>query len=88
MKATMSHNEKELQQRMFNYLRQHKIYLNSPFIDDNALEMVGFIENGHSRLLYRPNIESKIKKGIEEVINGKTLSPTQKAQLRNLSNPI
>jgi hypothetical protein len=60
MKATMSHNEKESQQRMFNYLRHNKIYLNSPFIDDNTLEMVGFIENGHSRLLYRPNIESKI----------------------------
>ena len=88
MKATMSHNEKELQQRMFNYLRHNKIYLNSPFIDDTTLEMVGFIENGHSRLIYRPNIEIKIKKGIEEVINGKTLSPTQKAQLRNLSNPI
>ena len=88
MKATMSHNEKELQQRMFNYLRHNKIYLNSPFIDDTTLEMVGFIENGHSRLIYRPNIELKIKKGIEAVINGKTLSPTQKAQLRNLSNPI
>ena len=88
MKATMSHNEKELQQRMFNYLRHNKIYLNSPFIDDTTLEMVGFIENGHSRLIYRPDIELKIKKGIEEVINGKMLSPTQKAQLRNLSNPI
>ena len=88
MKATMSHNEKELQQRMFNYLRYNKIYLNSPFIDDNTLEMVGFVENGHSRLLYRPGIELKIKKGIEEVVKGNTLSPTQKAQLRNLSNPI
>ena len=50
--------------------------------------MVGFVENGHSRLLYRPSIELKIKKGIEEVVKGNTLSPTQKAQLRNLSNPI
>jgi hypothetical protein len=66
MKATMSHNEIELQQRRFNYLRHSKIYLNSPFIDDITLEMVGFIENGHSRLIYRPNIELKIKKGIEE----------------------
>jgi hypothetical protein len=88
MKATMSHNEKELQQRMFNYLRYNRIYLNSPFIDDNTLEMVGFIENGHSRLLYRPIIEMKIKKGLKEVIEGKILSPTQKAQLKNLSNPI
>jgi hypothetical protein len=60
MKAAMSHNEKELQQRMFNYLRHSKIYLNSPFIYGTRLEMAGFIENGHSRLLYRPNIKMKI----------------------------
>jgi hypothetical protein len=47
MKVTMSHDEKELQKKLSNYLFHNKIYMNSPFIDNNTLEQVGFIENGH-----------------------------------------
>jgi hypothetical protein len=64
MKVTMPHNEKELQRKLNNYLFYNKLYLNSPYIDDNTLEQVGFIENGHSRLVYRPDLEMTVRKGL------------------------
>jgi hypothetical protein len=45
MKVTMPHDEKELQKKLINYLFHNKLYMNSPSIDDNTLEQVGFIEN-------------------------------------------
>jgi hypothetical protein len=88
MKVTMPHDEKELQKKLSNYLFYNKLYMNSPFIDDNTLEHVGFIENGHSRLVYRPNLEIKIRKGLKEVMEGDQLTPQQVAQLKHLSSPI
>ena len=88
MKVSMPHNEKELQRKLSNYLFHNKIYMNSPYIDDNTLEQVGFIENGHSRLLYRPTLETKIRNGLKEVMKGEMLTPQQVAQLKHLSSPI
>ena len=88
MKVTMPHDEKELQRKLSNYLFHNKMYMNSPFIDDNTLEHIGFIENGHSRIVYRPNIEMKIRKGLKEVMEGNQLTPQQTAQLKHLSSPI
>ncbi|OEU08862.1 hypothetical protein FRACYDRAFT_249207 [Fragilariopsis cylindrus CCMP1102] len=88
MKVSMPHDEKELQRKLHNYLFHNKLYMNSPFIDDNTLEQVGFIENGHSRLLYRPTLELKIRNGLKEVMEGNRLSPQQVAQLKNLSSSI
>jgi hypothetical protein len=88
MKVTMPHDEKELQRKLHNYLFYNKLYMNSPFIDDNTLEQVGFIENGHSRLVYRPTLEKKIRKGLKEVMEGNMLTPQQIAQLKHLSSPI
>jgi hypothetical protein len=88
MKVTMPHDEKELQRKLHNYLFHNKLYMNSPFIDGNTLEQVGYIENGHSRLVYRPILELKIRKGLKEVMKGNMLPPQQVAQLKNLSSPI
>ena len=88
MKATMPHDEKTLKKKMNNYLYHEQLYMNSPFIDDSTLEQVGFIENGHSRLIWRPEIQEKIKNGIKEIIEGGDLTPQQTAQLKNLSNPV
>jgi hypothetical protein len=88
MKVTMPHDEKELQKKLINYLFHNKLYMNSPFIDDNTLEQVGFIENGHSRLVYRPTLEKTIRKGLQEVMEGEMLTPQQIAQLKHLSSPI
>jgi hypothetical protein len=88
MKVTMPHDEKELQRKLSNYLFYNKLYMNSPFINDNTLEHVGFIENGHSRMVYRPNLETKIRKGLKEVMEGDQLTPQQIAQLKHLSSPI
>ena len=88
MKVTMPHDEKELQRKLQNYLKHNKLYMNSPFIDDNTLEQVGFIENGHSRLVYRPNIELKIREGLKVVMEGTLLTPQQTAQLKHLSSHI
>jgi hypothetical protein len=88
MKVTMPHDEKELQKKLSNYLFYNKLYMNSPFIDDNTLEHVGFIENGHSRMVYRPNLERKIREGLNEVMKGDALTPQQTAQLKHLSSPI
>jgi hypothetical protein len=84
----MPHDEKELQRKLNNYLFHNKLYMNSPFIDDNTLEQVGFIENEHSRLVYRPNLELKKRKGLKEVMEGELLTPQQTAQLKHLSSPI
>jgi hypothetical protein len=87
--TTMPHDEKELQRKLGNYLFFHnKLYMNSPFIDDNTLEQVGFIKNGHSRLVYRPNLEMKIRQGLQGVMEGELLTPQQTAQLKHLSSPI
>jgi hypothetical protein len=88
MKVTMPHDEKVLQKKLNNYLFHNKLYMNSPFIDNNTLEHVGFIENGHSRLVYRPNLETKIRQGLKEVMEGDLLTPQQTAQLKHLSSPI
>jgi hypothetical protein len=88
MKVTMPHDEKVLQKKLSNYLFHNKIYMNSPFIDDNNLEQVGFIENGHSRLVYRPALEMKIRQGLKAVMEGELLTPQQVAQLKHLSSPI
>jgi hypothetical protein len=55
--------------------------MNSPLIDDSTLEQVGFIKNGHSRLVYRPTLETKIRNGPKEVMQGEILTPQQVAQL-------
>jgi hypothetical protein len=88
MKVTMPHDEKELQGKLNYYLFHNKLCLNSPFIDDNTLEHVGFIENGHSRLVYRLNLEMKIRQGLKEVMEGDLLTPQQTAQLKHLPSPI
>jgi hypothetical protein len=88
MKVTMPHDDKELQQKLSNYLFHNKLYMNSPFIDDNTLEHVGFIEKGHSRMVHRPNLEMKIRNGIKEVLKGEMLTPQQAAQLKHLTSPI
>jgi hypothetical protein len=88
MKVTMPHDEKELQKKLSHYLFHNKIYTNSPFIDDNTLEQVVFIENGNSGLVYRPMLEMKIRQGLKEVLEGESLTPQQVAQLNHLSNPI
>jgi hypothetical protein len=88
MKVTMPHDEKELKLKLNNYLFHNKLYMNSPFIDDNTLEHVGFIENGHSRLVYGPNLEMKVRQGLKEVMEGELLTPQQTAQLKHLSSPI
>jgi hypothetical protein len=90
MKVTMPHDEEELQKKLINYLfhNHNKIYMNSPFIDDNTLEQVGFIENKHSRLVYRPALEMKIRKGLKAIMEGELLTPQQVAQLKHLSFPI
>jgi hypothetical protein len=79
MKVTMPHDEKELQRKLNNYLFHNKLYMNSPFIDDNTLEHVGFIENGHSRLVYRPNLDMKIRQGLKEIMEGEQLTPAGSA---------
>jgi hypothetical protein len=48
MKVTMSHDEKELKKKLSKYLFHNKIYMNSPFIDDNTLKQVGFIKTDTS----------------------------------------
>jgi hypothetical protein len=88
MKVTIPHDKKELQKKLSNYLFHNRIYMNSPFIDDNTLEQVGFIENGHIRLVYRPTLEMKIRKGLKEVMEGDLLTPQQVAQLKHLPSPI
>ena len=88
MKVTMPHDEKELQRKLQNYLYHNKLYMNSPFIDDNTLEQVGFIEKGHSRLVFRPTIEKKIREGLKEVMKGELLTPQQAAQIKHLSSEI
>jgi hypothetical protein len=88
MKVTMPHDDKELQKKLSNYLFHNKLYMNSPFIDDNTLEHVGFIEKGHSRMVHRPNLEMKIRNGLKEVMNGEMLTPQQAAQLKHLTSPI
>jgi hypothetical protein len=88
MKVTMPHDEKELQKKLSNYLFYNKLYMNSPFINDNTLEHVGFIEKGHSRMVYRPILEKKIRDGLKEVMEGDQLTPQQTAQLKHLSSPI
>ena len=88
MKVTMPHDEKELQRKLQNYLYHNKLYMNSPFIDDNTLEQVGFIEKGHSRLVFRPTIEKKIGEGLKEVMKGELLTPQQAAQIKHLSSEI
>jgi hypothetical protein len=80
--------KKNSRKKLHNYLFHNKLYMNSPFIDDNTLEQVGFIENGHSRLVYRPNLERTIRKGLQEVMKGDMLTPQQIAQLKHLSSPI
>jgi hypothetical protein len=62
--------------------------MNSPFINDNTLVQVDFIENGHSRLVYRPHLKIKIRNGLKEVVEGEILTPQQTAQLKHLSSPI
>ncbi|OEU23094.1 hypothetical protein FRACYDRAFT_233260 [Fragilariopsis cylindrus CCMP1102] len=88
MKVSMPHNEKELQNKLHNYLYHNQLYMNSPFINDNTLEQVGFVEKGHSRLVYRPTMEKKISNGIKEIMNSNKLTPQQVAQIKNLSSNI
>ncbi|OEU06122.1 hypothetical protein FRACYDRAFT_256355 [Fragilariopsis cylindrus CCMP1102] len=68
MKVSMPHNEKELQNKIHNYLYHNQLYMNSPFINDNTLEHVGFVEKGHSRLVFKPAMEKKIQNGIKDIM--------------------
>ena len=54
IKATMQYNELELRNSLLNYLRSNNLWMSSDLISENVDEMIGYINFGHDKMVWRP----------------------------------
>ena len=88
IKATMQYNELELRNSLLNYLRSNNLWMSSDLISENVDEMIGHINFGHDKLVWRPECEKKINNGIKSIIQSGSISEALKLKIRSLKKEI
>jgi hypothetical protein len=57
--ATMQYNELELRNSLLNYLRSNNLWKSSELISESVDEMIGYINYGHDKMVWRPECEKR-----------------------------
>ena len=88
IKATMQYNELELRNSLLNYLRSNNLWMSSELISENVDEMIGFINFGHDKMVWRPECEKKLNNGIKSLIQSGSISEALKLKISSLKKEI
>jgi hypothetical protein len=88
IKATMQYNELDLRNSLLNYLRSNNLWMSSEFISENIDEMIGYINYGHDKMVWRPEAEKKINNGIKAMIQNGSIPEALKLKILGLKKQI
>ena len=88
LKATMQYNELDLRNSLLNYLRTNNLWMSSDLISENVDEMIGYINYGHDKMVWRPECEKKINNGIQALIQSGSISEALKFKINGLKKRI
>jgi hypothetical protein len=88
VRATMQYNELELRNSLLNYLRSNNLWMSSELISENVDEMIGYINYGHDKLVWRPECEKKINNGIQALIQSGSISEALRLKIEGLKKEI
>jgi hypothetical protein len=78
IQATMQYDELQLRHSLLNYLKSDNLWMTSELISESVDEMIGFVNYGHDKLVWRPDRETKINNGIKALIQSKSISTALK----------
>jgi len=88
IKATMQYNELDLRNSLLNYLRSNNLWMSSDLISESIDEMIGYINYGHDKLVWRPECEKKINNGIQALIQSGSISEALRFKIEGLKKEI
>jgi hypothetical protein len=88
IKATMQYDELDLRNSLLNYLRSNNLWMSSEFISENIDEMIGYINYGHDKMVWRPEIEKKINNGIKAMIQNGSIPEALRLKIKGLKKQI
>jgi hypothetical protein len=84
IKATMQYDELDLRNSLLNYLRSNNLWMSSEYISENIDEIIGYINYGHDKMVWRPEIEKKINNGIKAMIQNGSIPEALRLKIRGL----
>ena len=88
VKATMQYNELELRNSLLNYLRSNNLWMSSDLISENVDEMIGYVNYGHDKMVWRPECEKKINNGIQALIQSGSVPEALRLKIASLKKQI
>jgi hypothetical protein len=88
IKATMQYDELDLRNSLLNYLRSNNLWMSSELISENIDEMIGYINYGHDKMVWRPEVEKKINNNIQAMIQSGSISEALRLKIRGLKKQI
>jgi hypothetical protein len=88
VKATMQYNELELRNSLLNYLRSNNLWMSSDLIAESVDEMIGYINYGHDKMVWRPECEKKINNGIHALIQSGSIPEALRLKIKGLKKEI
>jgi hypothetical protein len=88
IKATMQYDELDLRNSLLNYLRSNNLWMSSELISESVDEMIGYINYGHDKMVWRPECEKKINNGIQAIIQSGSISEALRLKILGLKKEI
>jgi hypothetical protein len=88
IKATMQYDELDLRNSLLNYLRSNNLWMSSEFISESIDEMIGYINYGHDKMVWRPEVEKKINNSIQAMIQSGSIPEALRLKIRGLKKQI
>ena len=88
VKTTMQYNELELRNSLMNYLRGNNLWMSSELISESVDEMIGYINYGHDKMVWRPDCEKKINNGMKALIQSESIPEALRLKIQGLKKGI
>jgi hypothetical protein len=88
IRATMQYNELDLRNSLLNYLRSNNLWMSSNLISESVDEMIGYINYGHDKMVWRPECEKKINNGIQALIQSGSIPEALRFKIEGLNKEI
>jgi hypothetical protein len=88
IRATMQYDELQLRYSLLNYLKSNNLWMSSELISESVDEMIGFVNYGHDKLVWRPDCELKINNGIKALIQSGSISTAPELRIKSLRKEI
>jgi hypothetical protein len=88
VRATMQYDELDLRNSLLNYLRSNNLWMSSELISESVDEMIGYINYGHDKMVWRPECEKKINNGMQAMIQNGSISEALSLKIKGLKKQI